>query len=167
MAKWIMPNILELEENLIYVEDEKWSCHFGYGEPIKLGLILEAVDLLGDDEYSIIIEAHIIPQPEHLSKEIGKQAINDGACSREDLIRYVHRYYGGVPTNLDAIQAARASFGPSKIIRHFRDIEEAMKFAREFYAINASGLFCLVDIVLDNPLRGGTGWDMIKEMSGP
>jgi hypothetical protein len=167
MAKWIMPNILELEDNLIYVEDEKWSCHFGYGEPIKLGLILEAVDLLGGDEYPVVVEAHIIPQPEHLCKGIAKQAVDEGACSRVDLIRYLHRSCGGVPTNLDAIQAARASFGPSKIIRHFRDIEEAMKFAKEFYAINASGLFGLVDIVLDNPLREGTGWDMIREMSGP
>ncbi len=40
-----MLKILELDENRIYVENEKWCCHFGFGRPVKLGLVLEAVDL--------------------------------------------------------------------------------------------------------------------------
>lgn len=145
-----MPNILELEENRIYVENEKWSCRFGYGEPVKLGLVLEAIE----NEYFLVIDAHIIPQPEHLEKGIVEQAIEEGASSREDLIRYAHECYSGVPVNIEVE------------VRHFQDRDDAMKFARDVYAIYASGLFGFIDMVLDNPLRsGGTGWDKIREMA--
>jgi hypothetical protein len=50
--------------------------------------------------------------------------------------------------------------------RSFQDLEEAMCFARDFYAVYAPVIFGFIDVVLDNPLRaGGTGWDKIRLMS--
>ena len=40
-----MLNITELCDRQLYVESDRWQCSFGYGEPVRLGLILEAVDL--------------------------------------------------------------------------------------------------------------------------
>jgi hypothetical protein len=182
-----MQNILELDENRIYVEDEKWSCHFGFGKPVKLGLVLEAIDLTkeSDQESSFVINANVIPQPENLDNEIIQQAMHEGASTREDIICYVYENYGGVPVNIDALQPAKASCGFSSFIadssigsveslkgeevevRQFQDQTEAMKFARHFYAVYAGGLFSFIDLVLDNPLScGGTGWDKIRDLAG-
>jgi hypothetical protein len=52
-------------------------------------------------------------------------------------------------------------------VRHFKDVEEAVSFARNFYAVYAGGLFTFIDAVLDNPIRGdGSGWDKIRLLSG-
>jgi hypothetical protein len=86
--------------------------------------------------------------------------------------------------NIDAVQPAKASCGFSSFVaessirslkagsgeemeaRHFHDQEEAMRFARDFYAVYAFVIFSFIDVVLDHPLRaGGTGWDKIKRMS--
>lgn len=209
----LMLSIFELDENRIYVENEKWTCHFGFGRPVKLGLVLEAADLTtesdsyredsyhessfeedshqqgsyqvdSDQEYCIVVDAFIIPQPEYLDKEIIEQAREEGASSREDTVCYVYENYGGVPVNIDALQPAKSSCGFSSFIaetsigsmedfageeievRHFQDRVEAMKFARDFYAIYAGQLFGFIDLVLDNPLRaGGTGWDKIRDLA--
>ncbi len=183
-----MLTILELDENIIYVESERWQCDFGYGSPVKLGLVLEAIDLgLGksdEDEFSFVIDAYLIPQPEYFDDEIVDEARGDGATSREELIRYVYDYYGGVPVNIDAVQPAKASCGFSSFVansnissvkgrsgaeievRHFLDVGEAMRFARDFYAVYAPVIFGFIDVVLDSPLRTGkTGWDKIRQMA--
>ncbi len=184
-----MLTTLELDYNLLYVESERWLCDFGYGSPIRLGLILEAVDLGGgeeseDGEFPYVIDAHLIPQPEYIDDEIVEEAKEDGAVSREDIIRYVYDCYGGVPVNIDAVQPAKASCGFSSFVansnissmknksgeeievRHFQDTEEAMRFARDFYAVYAPVIFGFIDVILDNPLRaGGSGWDKIRQMA--
>jgi hypothetical protein len=67
-----MRRILELDENRIYEEDEKWSCHFGFGRQIKLGLVLEAVALSKESyqKRSFVIDANIILQREHMDNGI-------------------------------------------------------------------------------------------------
>lgn len=179
---------LELDDNLLYVESERWLCDFGYGSPIRLGLVLEAVDLGGSEEgdegFPFVIDAYLIPQPEFIDEEIAEEARAEGADSRESLIRYLYDCYGGVPVNIDAVQPAKASCGFSSFVanssistvkgrsgekievRHFQDIEEAMRFARDFYAVYAPVIFGFIDVILDNPLRtGGSGWDKIRQMA--
>lgn len=181
-----MINIIELDENIIYVESDRWTCDFGYGSPVKLGLVLEAIDLgeTDNDEFSYVIDAYLIPQPEYLDDDIAEEAREEGATNREELIRYVYDCYGGVPVNIDAVQPAKSSCGFSSFVaetsidsvkgksgdeievRHFQDIVEAMRFAREFYAVYAPVIFGFIDVILDNPLRtGGSGWDKIRQMA--
>jgi hypothetical protein len=178
-----MLTITELCDSLLYVESEGWQCSFGHGEPVRLGLVLEAVDL-GRDDFSFVIDASLIPQPEYLDEEIIEEAKAEDAKDREEQIRYIYENYGGVPVNIDAVQPAKASCGFSSFVaessirslksgsgeemeaRHFQDQEEAMRFARDFYAVYAFVLFGFIDVVLDHPLRaGGTGWDKIRRMS--
>jgi hypothetical protein len=181
-----MLTVLEIDENIIYVESERWLCDFGYGSPIGLGLVLEAIDLgqANEDEFSFVIDAHLIPQPEFIDEDIVEEATNEGAVGREDLIRYVYDCYSGVPVNIDAVQPPKASCGFSSFvaesrissvkgtsgdemeIRHFSDVAEAMRFARDFYAVYAPVIFGFIDVILDNPLRtGGSGWDKIRKMA--
>jgi hypothetical protein len=205
-----MISILDLDEKRIYVENEKWSCYFGFGRPVKLALVLEAVDLAAESDrcnedldwekpifeshwdedsnqrYSIVIDAYIIPQPQYLDEEIVDQARDEGASSRIDLISYVYENYGGVPVNIDALQPAKSSCGFSSFVaetnissvedpsgdeiemRHFQDRSEAMKFAKDFYAVYAGQLLSFIDLLLDNPLlAGGTGWDKIRDLTKP
>jgi len=181
-----MLEIIELSDSMLYVESESWQCSFGHGKPVKLGLILETVALnedMHDDRF--IVEAHIIPQPEYIDSEIAEEAMADEDASGVDLICYAYESYGGVPLNIDAVQPAKASCGFSSFVaessivpmkaasgeemevRRFRDQGEAMRFARDFYAIYASVVFNFIDTVLDNPLRAGeTGWDRIRRMAG-
>jgi hypothetical protein len=181
-----MLNIFELCDNQLYVESDRWQCSFGYGEPVRLGLVLEAVEMDESeaDEYSIVIDACLIPQPEYMDKEIREEARSEGLETREKMIRYAYENYVGVPVNIDAVQPAKASCGFSSFvaesnigsrksesgydmeIRRFQDLKEAMCFARDFYAVYAPIIFGFIDVVLDNPLRaGGTGWDKIRQMS--
>ena len=181
-----MLNILEICDNQLYVESDRWQCSFGYGEPVRLGLVLEAVetDEIEGDEYSVFIDACLIPQLEYMDKEIMEEARSEGLETREKQIRYAYENYGGVPVNIDAVQPAKASCGFSSFVadssissrksesgyemetRSFQDLEEAMCFARDFYAVYAPVIFGFIDVVLDNPLRaGGTGWDKIRLMS--
>ena len=182
-----MLNILPLSESQIYVESDRWQCSFGHGKPVKLGLVLEAVDLdEGDDSgFSIVIDASLLPQPECLDEELLEEARSEGLETREEQIRYVYESYGGVPVNIDAVQPPKASCGLSGFVadsmirsteiagtgesmetRHFQDLDEAMSFARDFYAVYAPVIFGFIDVVLDHPLRsGGTGWDRISRMA--
>ncbi len=185
-----MINILELDESMLYVENERWQCDLGPGDAVKLGLVFEAVDLVemghvkSNGAYSVVIDSYLMPQPEFLDEEIVNQAADEGAETREEIIREVYLYYGGVPVNIDLVQPAKASCGFSSFVadsslkavdcdldgaevRHFKDVEEALRFARDFYAIYANGLFAFIERVLDNPLRTGeTGWDRIRLMTG-
>ena len=180
-----MLNITELCDRQLYVESDRWQCSFGYGEPVRLGLILEAVDIdEGGDEYSFVIDACLIPQPECMDEDILEEAKSEGSDTRAEQIRYAYECYGGVPVNIDAVQPPKASCGVSSFVaksniktviagtgeemetRHFQDLQEAMSFARDFYAVYAPVIFGFIDVVLDNPLRaGGTGWDKIRQMS--
>ncbi len=181
-----MLTIIELADNLLYVQSDHWQCSFGHGEPVRLGLILEAVDM-GDsdeDEYSFVIDAHLIPQPEYLDEEIAEEARSAFPDQPAEQLAYVYESYGGVLVNIDAVQPAKASCGFSGFVanssiaalkadsgeemevRHFQGQEEAMRFARDFYAVYAPVLFGFIDVVLDNPLRTGeTGWDKIRAMA--
>lgn len=183
-----MPTITNLCENELYVESERWQCSFGHGEPVKLGLILEAVNLGGgeesDDDFSYVVDASLVPQPEYLEEDFVEEAKSEGSIAREEQIRYAYERYGGVPVNIDAVQPAKSSCGFSSFVaessirsmkdfagkemevRHFQDLAEAMRFAREFYAVYAPLIFSFIDTVLDNPLRtGGTGWDKIRQLA--
>ena len=156
---------------------------------MKLGLVLEAVDLgqsgeSNEDNFPFVIDACLIPQPEYLDEELLNEAISEGALTREEQIRYIYECYGGVPVNIDAVQPAKASCGFSSFVaessigsvkvqsgeeidmRHFQDLEEAMIFARDFYAAYAHVLIGFIDVVLDSSLRTGeTGWDKIRKMA--
>ncbi len=181
-----MLNITDLSERQLYVESDSWQCNFGYGEPVRLGLVLEAVDLALSDveEFSYVIDAGLIPQFDFLDEEILEEARLDGLETQEELLRYAYECYGGVPVNIDAVQPAKASCGLSGFVanssissviagtgeemetRHFLDLGEAMSFARDFYVVYAPVIFGFIDVVLDHPLRvGGTGWDKIRQMS--
>lgn len=181
-----MLTILELSENILYVDNKSWQCSFGHGEPVKLGIVLEAIDLGIDPKkgYSFVVDAHIIPQPDYLDEDILEDARSECFGGREDLVRHVYESYGGVPVNIDAVQPAKASCGVSSFVadssigmvkdncgdeievRHFQSPEEAMRFVRDFYAVYASLIFGFIDVILDSPLRaGGTGWDKIRQMA--
>lgn len=175
----------QLSESQIYIESERWQCSFGWGEPVKLGMVLEAVDLSsGGRDFSYIIEASLIPQLEFLDEEILEEARAEGLNGAEEMLRYAYECYGGVPVNIDALQPAKASCGMSSFVaessidtivtgtgeatesRHFQDLSEAITFARDFYAVYAPIIFGFIDVILDGPLRaGGTGWDKIKQMA--
>ena len=174
-----------LSESQIYIDSERWQCSFGYGEPVKLGMVLEAVDLSsGGGDFSYVIEASLIPQLECLDGEILEEARAEGLAGAEEMLRYAYECYGGVPVNIDALQPAKASCGMSSFVaessidtvvfgtgevtesRHFQDLGEAISFARDFYAVYAPIIFGFIDVILDNPLRaGGTGWDRIRQMA--
>ena len=175
----------QLSESQIYIESERWQCSFGWGEPVKLGMVLEAVDLSSEGrDFSYIIEASLIPQLEFLDEEILEEARAEGLNGAEEMLRYAYECYGGVPVNIDALQPAKASCGMSSFVaessidtvitdtgeatesRHFQDLSEAIAFARDFYAVYAPIIFGFIDVILDRPLRaGGTGWDKIKQMA--
>ncbi len=181
-----MLNIINLSDSQLYVESDRWQCSFGFGEPMKLGLILEAVDLaLSDEEgFSYVIDAGLIPQFDSLDQEIIMEARSEGLETREEILRYAYEYYGAVPVNIDAVQPSKTSCGMSSFVaksnistiiagtgeemetRHFQNLEEAISFARDFYAVYAPVIFGFIDVVLDHPLRvGGTGWDKIRLMA--
>ena len=175
----------QLSQSQIYIESERWQCSFGWGEPVKLGMVLEAVDLSPEGgDFSYIIEASLIPQLEFLDEEILEEARAEGLNGAEEMLRYAYECYGGVPVNIDALQPAKASCGMSSFVaessidtvvtgtgeatesRHFQDLSEAITFARDFYAVYAPIIFGFIDVILDHPLRaGGTGWDKIKQMA--
>ena len=184
-----MQIVKDISDSILYVENDQWHCGFGHGKPVKLGLVLEAVDLgqsgdCNEDNFPFVIDACLIPQPEHLDEELLDEAKSEGALNREEQIRYIYECYGGVPVNIDAVQPAKASCGFSSFVadsnissvkaqsgeeievRHFQDQEEAMLFARDFYAAYAHVLIGFIDVVLDGSLRaGGTGWDKIRQMA--
>ena len=181
-----MLNITDLSERQLYVESDSWQCNYGYGDPVRLGLVLEAVDLALSDveEFSYVIDAGLIPQFDFLDEEILAEARLDGLETQEEILRYAYECYGSVPVNIDAVQPAKASCGMSSFVanssistviagtgeemetRHFPDLGEAMSFARDFYVVYAPVIFGFIDVVLDHPLRvGGTGWDKIRQMA--
>ena len=185
----MMQTVKDISDSILYVENPQWQCSFGHGRPVKLGLVLEAVDLgrsgkSGEDSFSFVIDAYLIPQLEYMDEELLEEAKSEGALTREEQIRYVYECDGGVPVNIDALQPAKASCGFSSFVadssissvksqsgeeievRHFQDLEEAMLFARDFYAAYAHVLIGFIDVVLDSSLRaGGTGWDKIRQMA--
>jgi hypothetical protein len=165
-----MLTIAELCDRLLYVESDRWQCSFGHGKPVRLGLVLEAVHLGGGErgEYSFVIDASLVPQPEYLDGEIVEEAKAEGAKSREEQIRYAYECYGGFSSFVaeSSIKSRKAGSDEEMEVRHFRDREEAMRFARDFYAVYANVLFGFIDVVLDRPLPAGkTGWDRIRQMA--
>jgi len=182
-------NILELDEKTLYVEADSWRCDLPGGNTAKLGIVFEAVDLArtgrvpGDEEYSLIVEAQIVPQPEYLDEEIVLEASEEEVPTRKGIIGDVYRYYGGVPVNIDAAQPARASCGVSSFVtdqvvhgemtesgmeievRPFKSVEDALSFTREFYALAASMVFEFLDWVLDQPLGRESGWEKIGRLT--
>jgi hypothetical protein len=181
-----MLNTTDLSERQLYVESDRWQCDFGYGESVKLGLVLETVDtaISCEEGFSYVVDACLIPQLDFLDEEILQEARSEGLGTQEELLRYAYECYGGVPVNIDAVQPPKASCGMSVFLaksnistviagtgeemetRHFQNLDEAISFARDFYAVYAPVIFGFIDVVLDHPLRvGGTGWDKIRQMA--
>jgi sulfur carrier protein ThiS len=183
-----MVAIFQLDDKTVYAEDEEWRVELEDGSAVALGVVFEAADLAGtegfeDEEYSVIVEAEILPRPESLDEEVVLEVSEDEDPSRERLIFDLYRHYGGVPVNIDALQPARASCGASAFVadqvvrgqktasgkpievRHFRTVEDALTFTREFYIVMAPIIFEFLDWVLDQPLGDGTGWDKIRSLS--
>jgi len=174
----LMMEILELGDGTLYAENRSWRWPSAK-RPIRLGIVFEAVDLK-EGSFPVIVEARLLPPPEELDSEILDEAAMEGGDSRQGTILQVYRTYGGVPINIDALQPAKASCGfssflaegsidsegaPGGEIRHFRDVQEALSFVRDFYAVYSTGLFNFIDEILDNPLRqGGCGRDLILGM---
>ncbi|NPV63132.1 MAG: hypothetical protein HPY61_10995 [Methanotrichaceae archaeon] len=178
-----MPDILELDRNLLYVEDENWQCCLKRGRNLLLGVVLEAANLGGGD-FPYVVDACLIPQPEGLHPDLIQEAEDEGAVDRDQLISYIYQNYGGVPVNIDALQPAKASCGFSSFVantaigsasgstgsdqevRRFENLEEAMTFARDFYAPYASLLFRWIDVILNQPLRtGNSGWEKLAYLT--
>lgn len=178
-----MVEMASIDGNTIYAEDDRWRCVLD-GRQIKLGIVFEAV-LHGYGEYSFTVDAQILPQPEFLDREVvdslGEIDCLDDARSRLRLVQEVYRQIGGIPINADAIQPPKSSCGFSSFIaestitsvecgtevRHFRDIQEALKFIREFYAVYAYVIFGFVEEILEMRLASGrTGREMLRMLSG-
>jgi len=183
-----MVAIFQLDDKTVYAEDQEWRVELEDGSAVELGVVFEAADLAGtegfeDEEYSVIVEAEILPRPESLDEEVVLEVSEDEDPSRERLIFDLYRHYGGVPVNIDALQPARSSCGASAFVadqvvrgqktasgkpievRHFRTVEDALTFTREFYIFMSPIIFEFLDWVLDQPLGGGTGWDKIRRLS--
>jgi len=183
-----MVEVLQLDEKTLYAEDEDWRVDLGDGAPIGLGIVFEATDLLGtegfgDEEYSIVVEATILPRPEDLDEEVVIEVSEEENASRGALVLDVYHHYGGVPVNIDALQPARASCGASAFVadqvvrpektasgqtievRHFRSVEDALAFTREFYIFMSPIVFEFLDFLLHQPLGSGTGWDKIRRLA--
>jgi sulfur carrier protein ThiS len=67
--------IFQLDDKTVYAEDEEWRVEFEDGSAVELGVVFEAADLadtegFGDEEYSVIVEAEILPRPESLDEEV-------------------------------------------------------------------------------------------------
>jgi len=183
-----MVEVLQLDGKTLYAEDDDWMVDLGDGAPAGLGIVFEAVDLsgtegFGDEEYSIVVEAAIVPRPEGLDEEVVLEVSEEESPSRSALAFDVYRHYGGVPVNIDALQPARASCGASAFVadqvvrpektasgqmievRHFKTVEDALAFTREFYVFMSPIVFEFLDFLLDQPLGRGTGWDMIRMLA--
>lgn len=183
-----MVAVFQLDEKTLYAEDEGWKCELEDGSAVVLGMVFEAVDLKGaegfeEEEYSVIVEAEIVPLPESLDEDVILEVSEEENPGRERLIFDLYRHHGGVPVNIDALQPARASCGASAFVadqvvrsqktasgqtievRHFRNVEDALRFTREFYVVMAPIVFEFLDWVFDQPLGQGTGWDKIKMLT--
>lgn len=180
-------HLLSLDKRTLYAEDDGWQCELEDGSRVGLGIVFEAVDLttsLGlEEEYPFVVEAAIVPRPEALDGEVVLEVSEEESPSRERLIFDVYRHYRGVPINIDALQPARASCGASAFVadqvvrpektasgqtievRHFRSVEDALAFTREFYVFISPIVFEFLDYLLDQPLGRGTGWDMIRRLA--
>ena len=180
-------HLLSLDKRTLYAEDDGWRCELEDGSRVGLGIVFEAVDLtasLGSEEaYPFVVEAAIVPRPEALDGEVVLEVSEEESPSRERLIFDVYRHYRGVPINIDALQPARASCGASAFVadqvvrpektasgqtievRHFRSVEDALAFTREFYVFISPIVFEFLDHLLDQPLGQGTGWDMIRRLA--
>jgi hypothetical protein len=183
-----MVKVLKLDGKTLYSEDDDWQLDLEVGSTVGLGVVFEAADLAGtegfeDEEYSVVVEAEIVPRPEDIDEEVVLEVSEDESPRRDRLIFDLYRHYGGVPVNIDALQPARASCGASAFVadqvvrgqktatgetievRHFRTVEEALTFTREFYIIMAPIIFEFLDFILDQPLGTGTGWDKMRMLS--
>lgn len=183
-----MVKVFQLDGKTLYAEDDDWQVDLGEGPTVGLGVVFEAIDLAGtegfeDEEYTVVVGAEIVPRPESLDEEIALEVSEDEDPSRQGLIFDLYRHYGGVPVNIDALQPARASCGASAFVadqivrgqktasgqmievRHFRTVEDALNFTREFYIFMSPKIFEFLDWVLDQPLGVGTGWDKMRMLT--
>lgn len=180
--------VLQLDDKTLYAEDEGWQCEFEGGLEVGLGIVFEAVDLSGssgfeEEEYSVVVEAAIVPRSESIDDDVVLEVSDEETSSRDGIVLDLYRHYGGVPVNIDALQPARASCGASSLVvdqnirsqktaagqmievRHFRSVEDALRFTREFYVFMSPIVFEFIDYLLDQPLGQRTGWDMIRRLA--
>ncbi|MDF0589737.1 hypothetical protein, partial [Candidatus Methanocrinis natronophilus] len=64
------------------------------------------------------------------------------------------------------VRSRRTGSGQMIEVRHFRSVEEALTFTREFYVFISPIVFDFLDYLLDQPLGRGTGRDMIRRLAG-
>jgi len=170
------------EENMIWFEDPSWYAVLD-DKKIKLGLMCEAFDLRDIEEghdlelYPVILECSIMVQPKDISKKYKKEAKESMAYAD---IFGLYRYGGGVSVDMESITSKAASDVDSEVIRqkhatfhqeikvrHFQDIEDAIQYAKDVYAYNATAVFDTIGFVFDQAVNrmGTTGWDIIEKQA--
>jgi len=177
--------ILELDENVIYIDDESFKCQLDDDKDIYLGLICEAIDMreldekYDNDPYPVVMETEIVVSPRSLNSDYLRSANeyeNMSLDSDEMKIYVSYRYCGGVPVNMESIKGSMTCDVDSEVrtrnhglygeikIRYFRSVADALRYAKTVYKHNAQALFGLVGFYLDRAvnLLGVTGWDIIN-----
>jgi len=178
--------ILELDDNIIYMDDPGFTCELDDGRTVYLGLICEAIDLreidsrYDNDPHPVAIETQVVVAPKSLNRQFleeAKKSVFDYELENDAVKVYVaYSYAGGVPINMESITGSINSDVDSevRIIKHslygeietrrFRTIEDALAYARKVYAHNCRALFAFIGFYLDRTLNlaGTTGWEIIE-----
>jgi len=178
--------ILELDDNIIYIDDPSFTCELEDGRKVYLGLVCEAIDLqelsdeYDDDPYPVMLQTQVVVAPKSLSKEFleeAKKSVFDYELENDGVKVYIaYSYAGGVPVNLEGIKGSATSNVDSEVrtsshpiygeikTRYFRSVKDALQYAKDVYAHNCRALFGLIGLYLDRRLNliGTTGWDIIQ-----
>jgi len=176
--------ILELDDNIIYIDDSSFTCELEDGRKVYLGLVCEAIDLqelsdeYDDDPYPVMLITQVIVAPDSLDEEFLKRANDEGLEFNNDGIKVylTYAYSGGVPVNLEGIKGSVTSNVDSEVrtsshpiygeikTRYFRSVKDALQYAKDVYTHNCRALFGLIGLYLDRRLNlmGTTGWDIIQ-----
>ena len=134
------------EYGMVAFTNDRWNAGLDSKE-IKLALVCETHDLRDIEEghdtdaYPVIMECSVMTNPKDMSKKYKREAKEsmDG-----DSIFDIHRYGGGVPVT-DFLEGTKskassrvdnelrtqghATFGHEIKVRHFRDEDDALKYA--------------------------------------
>jgi len=179
--------INDLSDCMVYIQNNEWSCVLDNDKPVKLGLVVEAIDMTEIDSqydnepYPVVLECSIVVDTKSLSKRYLKRIYdNDGnewrKLPKEAWQYESYTYSGGVPVDLETITSNAKSNVDNELrtwfnqrrgefkVRQFRTIEDALQYAKDVYTQNAIALFGLVGFYLDKTVNlvGTTGWDIIE-----
>ena len=162
--------------------NDRWNAEMD-GKKINLALVCETFNLDDiehgheNDVFPVVMECSVMPHPKHIAKSYKESAKNSSGGST---IFDIFDYGGGIPVSdiLEGIKSSaqssidnelrtqkHATFGNKIKVRHFKDEEDAVQFAKDVYSNNADALFMLIGFTLDKPINriGKTGWDRIDE----